>query len=158
TKETSTLQIKGLQPPALSQETASGEVAPNAEEIKLPAQKIRAGDATAIIDVALPPGYHLNPTAPQRYTITVEQGGESLKSAPMNVTKNTKGLALPIRIPIGVGAGAASVHASFTFVYCREDNTGVCRIKTLQWQVPVEVVSDASAATEIKLTSSVTAN
>jgi hypothetical protein len=47
-------------------------------------------------------------------------------------------------------AGTAELHASFTFVYCREDNTGTCRIKTLVWRGPVEVVSDAAAASEIK--------
>jgi hypothetical protein len=151
TKETRTLQIKGLQPPAANQTEASAEVTPNAEEIKLPPQKIRSGEATVVINVELPAGYHLNPTAPQRYSVSIEQGGESLKSAPINVNKSAKGLSLPIRIPIGIGAGSAIAHASFTFVYCREDNTGTCRIKTLQWQAPVEVVSDSSAPGEINL-------
>jgi len=43
------------------------------------------------------------------------------------------------------------LHASFTFVYCREDNTGTCRIKTLAWRVPVEVVNDPGAVNEINL-------
>jgi hypothetical protein len=33
-----------------------------------------------------------------------------------------------------------------TLFYCREDNTGTCRIKTLVWGVPLEVTKDASAA------------
>jgi thiol-disulfide isomerase/thioredoxin len=151
TKETRTLQIKGLQPPAANQTEASAEVTPNAEEIKLPPQKIRSGEATVVINVELPAGYHLNPTAPQRYAVSIEQGGESLKSAPVNVNKSAKGLSLPIRIPIGISAGSAVAHASFTFVYCREDNTGTCRIKTFQWQAPVDVVSDSSAPSEINL-------
>src|SRR6185436_6701625 len=109
TKETKTLVIKGLQPPATNQ-TAAADVAPNAEEIKLPAQKIRPGDNSVLINLDLPAGYHLN-------------------------------LSLPLRVPIGFGAdtgrGSYVVHASFTFVYCRDDNTGTCRIKTLQWQAPV---------------------
>src|SRR3989442_10978545 len=44
-----------------------------------------------------------------------------------------------------LSAGAAELRASFTFVYCRDDNTGTCRIKTLVWRAPVEVVADVNA-------------
>ena len=157
TKETKTLPIKGLQPPAANQVTAANaDIAPNAEEIKLPPQKLRTGDAVLLINVDLPAGYHLNPDAPQRYKVSVEQGGETLTIDPKNATRSTKALPLPIRVPFGVGtAGKAELRASFTFVYCREDNTGTCRIKTLAWRVPVEGVSDATAPTEIILTSKI---
>jgi hypothetical protein len=42
--------------------------------------------------------------------------------------------------------------------YCREDNTGTCRIKTLLWNMPVEVTSDAKATTELKLHGKLTAD
>ena len=157
TKETKTLPIKGLQPPTANQATAANtDIAPNAEEIKLAPQKLRIGDAVLSINVELPAGYHLNPDAPQRYKVSVEQGGEALSIDPKHSTRSTKGLPLPIRIPFGVGsAGAAELRASFTFVYCREDNTGTCRIRTLVWRAPVEVVSDPTAPTEINLTSKI---
>lgn len=156
TKQTGTLVIKGLHPPVLNQTAAAEEVAPNAEEIKLPAQRIRNADAAVIIDVQLPPGYHLNPSAPQRYTVTVEQGREALTGAPLNTTKYEKGLTLPVRVPIRIGTtGKADVQASLTFVYCREDNTGVCRIKTLKWHAPLEIVSDPSTPSEIKFSAKV---
>jgi thiol-disulfide isomerase/thioredoxin/DNA-binding beta-propeller fold protein YncE len=155
TKETKTLQIKGLQPPVTNQSAATNNVAPNAEEIKVPAQKIRAGESSVVINVDLPAGYHLNPSAPQRYMADVQQGGKSLPS-PLAAAPNYKKVSLPIRLPILIpSAGAAEVTVSFTFVYCREDNTGTCRIKTLQWQTPLEVVNDATAATEIRLTGKV---
>src|SRR5206468_12429743 len=100
-----------------------------------------------------------NPDAPQRYKVSVEQGGETISIDPRNSTRGTKGLPLPIRVPFGVGsAGAAVLRASFTFVYCREDNTGTCRIRTLVWRAPVEVVSDVNAPTEIRLSASVNSN
>ncbi|MFN2579288.1 MAG: thioredoxin-like domain-containing protein [Pyrinomonadaceae bacterium] len=151
TKETRTLEIKGLQPPASNQTDAALDTAPNVEEIKLLRQKLRAGDSVVVINVDLPAGYHLNPTAPQRYVISVQQGVEESKTSPANVNKTTKGLILPIRVPIALNSGLATARVSFTFVYCREDNTGTCRIKTLQWQAPVEVVSDAKTTNEINL-------
>jgi DNA-binding beta-propeller fold protein YncE len=158
TKETRTLPIKGLQPPAVNQSTDIADAAPNEEEIKLGTQKIRAGESVVLINVELPPGYHLNPAAPQYYKISVEQGGEALSIDPQNSTRNTKGLQLPIRVPFRIStAGAAELRASFTFVYCREDNTGTCRIKTLTWRAPVEVVTDPAAPAEIRLTARVKA-
>jgi thiol-disulfide isomerase/thioredoxin len=152
TKETRTLQIKGLQPPASSQAAANTEAAPNAEEIKLGPQKLRTGDATVLINIDLPPGYHLNPTAPQRYKISVEGGAQSLTIDQHDASRTAKGLELPIRIPVHAsGAGTGALRASFTFVYCRDDNTGTCRIKTLVWRAPVEVVADPNAPAEIKV-------
>src|SRR5205085_8730705 len=69
TKETRTLPIKGLQPPVVTQSAVATEAAPNTEEIKLPLQRVRAGEATLSINPELPPGYHLNPTAPQHYKV-----------------------------------------------------------------------------------------
>jgi thiol-disulfide isomerase/thioredoxin len=150
TKETKTLPIKGLQPPASNQEAASSDATPNAEEINLPPQKLRTGEAALLINVELPAGYHLNPTAPQRLKVSIENGAKSLTINDQDASRSTKGLPLPIRVPVrATMAGAAELHASFTFVYCREDNTGTCRIKTLVWRAPVEVVIDASAPVEI---------
>src|SRR5438128_3719041 len=160
TKETKTLPVKGLQPPASNQTaTANVDVTPNAEEIKLAPQRIHTGDGALSINVELPAGYHLNPTAPQRFQVSVEQGGEALTIDPQNAAGSTKGLRLPIRVPFAIrSAGAAELRASFTFVYCREDNTGTCRIKTLVWRAPVEVVADVNAPTEIRLSASVNSN
>ncbi len=157
TKETKTLPIKGLQPPASNQTATNEEVAPNAEEITLPIQKLRAGDSQAVINVELPPGYHLNPDAPQRYSISIAQGAEALKTPSVNANKTGKVLSLPLRIPLGVGVGSAVIQASFTVVYCRDDNTGTCRIKTLKWRAPVEIVSDTAVPNEIKLSGKVAA-
>jgi hypothetical protein len=155
TKETRTLVIKGLQPPAGTQSAATPEVAPNAEEIKLPPQKIRAGDNTVSINLDLPAGFHLNPSAPQRYKLAIDNGGDGLGTGSVNANKEGKGVGLPLQIKFGLGAGTGAgsytLHGSFTFVYCRDDNTGTCRIKTLQWQAPLEVVRDATTTNEIKL-------
>jgi thiol-disulfide isomerase/thioredoxin len=158
TKQTKTLLIKDLQPPAANQ-TAGPESAPNEEEIKLPVQKLRAGDVSVVINVQLPAGYHLNPNAPHRYQVSVEKGAQMLVINAQNASRSTKDLQLPLRIPAhATGPGSAEARATLTFVYCREDNTGVCRIKTVVWRVPVEIVGDVSAATELNLSVKVAAD
>ena len=158
TKETKTLSLKGLQPPQLNQ-TASAENSVNQEEIKLPAQKIRAGDGTISLNLQLPPGYHLNPSAPHRYSVSVADNSTLISIDAKTATRTLRNVQLPVQVPIhSTGQGTAQIIASFTFVYCREDNTGVCRIKTLQWRVPIEVTADAIASAEINLTAKVPAD
>jgi len=83
--------------------------------------------------------------------------------AALTKSKTEKGLSLPIRIPFGWGSGLSPgqvpfiLQASFTFVYCRDDNTGTCRIKTFNWRAPVEVVNDPTVSNEIRLNGKVTA-
>lgn len=171
TKKTSTLNIRDLQPPLLNAgpEAAAAEGGPNAEEIKLASQTLRAKARGAlIVQVELPAGYHLNPAAPQRYRVLVENGQRQigLESATelgaighdTGVSQSLKNLQLPLRIPLrSHEAGKAELRVQLTLFYCREDNTGTCRIKTLVWRVPVEVTNNPNAAAEIKVQGKVTA-
>jgi len=157
TKRATTLKISGLTPPAKNMqalETASG---PNAEEIKVPSQRLRAGtNGTLQIDVELPAGYHLNPLAPQRYKVSSD--GKSIAIDEKVASRAAKDLKLPLRIPLNAtAAGPTNLRAQITLFYCREDNTGTCRIRTLVWLVPVEVTNDANAPTELKLQGKVAA-
>ncbi|MEP6569012.1 MAG: thioredoxin-like domain-containing protein [Acidobacteriota bacterium] len=171
TKKTSTLNIRGLQPPALnaSAESTATEVGPNAEEIKVPLQSLAAnGHPTLIATVELPAGYHLNPAAPQRYQVSVENGPTHLELVNLGflgeiplglgISRSQKNLQLPLRIPFrSHEAGNAEIRMQLTLFYCREDNTGTCRIKTLVWRVPVEVTNNLGGPNEIKVQGKLTA-
>jgi thiol-disulfide isomerase/thioredoxin len=154
TKKTSTLRINDLAPPSkpAETETTANAVTPNAEEINLAPQQLRANaDGALLIDVELPAGYHLNPAAPQRYAVFVDNG-KSISIAEKNATRTAKDLQLPLRIPLRApSAGSAKMRVQLTLFYCREDNTGTCRIKTLVWQAPVDVINDPTAPNEIKV-------
>ncbi len=169
TKTTATLRLKDLQPPAVTASVPNeSDTGPNAEEIVSPAQRVRAeNDGTLIINVDLPAGYHLNPMAPQRYRLSVEEGfsqlalltpkdtGSAGKSRELKLT--SKELKLPLRIPFAAaGPGESRLRIQLTLFYCREDNTGTCRIKTLVWRAPITVINDPAAQTEIKVSGKVT--
>jgi sugar lactone lactonase YvrE len=157
TKQTATLVIKGLRPP-LAEATAPSDIsdAPNAEETRLASQRLRAGasESAIVLDVALPAGYHLNPSAPQRYKVSVESGAPFLAlagDAPANTSATARDLHLPLRIPLrALSPGTAQLRLQLTLYYCREDNTGTCQIKTLVWHAPVEVTNEVNAPHEIK--------
>ena len=151
TKQASTLRINGLTPPAKSFAPSESAAAPNAEELKVATQQLRAGNGVLEINVALPEGYHLNPMAPQRYKISVEDG-KNIQIDEKLASRSSKDLKLPLRIPVNaISAGAAKVKAQVTLFYCREDNTGTCRIKTLVWNIPIEVTAAATGPSEVKV-------
>jgi DNA-binding beta-propeller fold protein YncE len=166
TKQTTTLVIRGLEPPAPVGPDAreyfnSSDAGPNASELSAAAQRLAVGDDALVFDVALPAGYHLNPAAPNRYKVTAESGGDYLALGDLGSTDGghttavssvSKDVRLPLRLKLkGLKPGAASLRAELTLYYCREDNTGTCKIKTLVWRVPVEVAGDEFAPREIKL-------
>lgn len=163
TKLTSTLNIKGLEPPASDLKAATGDGAPNAEEIKVANQRVRANSQVSLnVNVELPAGYHLNPAAPQRFRASVESGSTQISfpsrgtpeivSRPSYFQRTSRNLKLPVSAGFEThDPGTAELLVHLTAFYCREDNTGTCRIKTLVWRVPVEVTNDASATSEVKL-------
>ena len=150
TKRVSTLKIAGLKPPIEIE--AQVVSAPNSNEIKLETQTVAANaDNSLVFNIKLPEGFHLNPNAPQRYEISVENG-RSIKIA--NPAQKFK--MLPLIVPFAVmQKGAANLKAKLTVYYCREDNTGVCLIKSLVWNVPVNIIADKKASSKIEISATV---
>jgi len=154
TKETSTLRIEGLQPPAATTiSDATDSWGPNAEEIKVAPQRLREGiDGALVINVELPAGYHLNSAAPQRYRVGFETVTGALTLDPRTSKGSAKDLRFPVRVPLrATTTGSAKLLVQLTLFYCSQDNTGTCRIKTLLFRAPVEVIDAQDAPQEIEV-------
>jgi DNA-binding beta-propeller fold protein YncE len=156
TKQTTTLVIRGLEPPAMPAPAADSDASgPNAETSKLaPQQLALSGDASLVVDVALPAGYHLNPSAPNYFMISPGENQGVLALGGSDRPTMVRGVVpqLPVRLRLRpLAPGTANMSVRLGLYYCREDNTGTCRIKTLRWDVPVEVTAAAGAAHEVKL-------
>lgn len=157
TKQTTTLALKGLRPPsamsAPDTDAASATQIARASEIVLQTQMLRADDAgTLNLDVRLPAGYHLNDLAPHRVDAGIAGGSAGITFAGGQTVfkRSAKDLTLPVQIPLATKqAGAGELRVALTLYYCREDNTGACRIATVRWRVPVEVKPNAPARGEI---------
>ncbi|HLL75861.1 MAG TPA: thioredoxin-like domain-containing protein [Pyrinomonadaceae bacterium] len=155
TGQTSTLRLAGLKPPAPAAESsaADAEALPaGGKETKLAPQRLALGASDAlVVEVALPAGYHLNENAPHSVRASVERGGLALEGGKATLARSSKDLRLPLRLPLQArAAGPAELRVRLSVYYCREDNTGTCRIQTLAWRVPVEVSADAAAPREIR--------
>ncbi len=152
TRETSTLKITGLKPPVQKESATTSDVSPNLKEINLKEQTVSANAQSSLIfNVNLPEGFHLNPNAPQKYSISFDGGKNISIENPMQRFKE-----LPLKVPFQASKeGVAKLNAKLTVYYCREDNTGVCFIKSLVWNVPIKVVKDKNAKSDVKLEASV---
>lgn len=157
TRQARTLTFPGLRAPAASvllSADAAQAAEPNAEDIAVPSQRLRASaQGELVLNVALPEGYHLNPETIHRYRVSVE-GSTGHLALPDGhaASRAARDLALPIAVPIRTaGPGQVTVQASLTIYYCRTDETGTCFIKTLRWKAPVEVVADQHAPTSVTL-------
>lgn len=149
TKEVSTLKLTGLTPPAMPEETPA--FSPNLQENRLSVQTISPNAANSLVfNINLPEGYHLNTNAPNRFEITANS--KTIKIAAPSEKFNKLPLAVPFQT---LKAGDANVNAKLTVYYCREDNTGVCKIKTLSWQIPVKIAADKKASDKIELAAKV---
>ncbi len=149
TKAVSTLKIEGLAPPVQTEIESSPS---DAKEIKLEAKDVAANsDNSLVFNIALPKDFHLNPNAPQRFEISTDDGQRIKITNPTQKFKT-----LPVVVPFStLQKGAANLKAKLTVYYCREDNTGVCLIKRLAWNVPLNVVADKKAARKIEISASV---
>ncbi len=124
----------------------------DAKEIKLETREVSANsDNSLVFNITLPKDFHLNPNAPQRFEISTGDR-QSIKIA--NPTQKFK--TLPITVPFSTTqTGAANLKAKLTVYYCREDNTGVCLIKRLAWNVPLNVVADKKAVQKVEISANV---
>lgn len=162
TGKTSTLAIRGLQPPQTKTVVAAGGTADavvadatGSQEIAVSPQRLAlaASGDTLKISVELPAGYHLNQASPQRIQVSVASGAGVLTlGSGQALTLSGRDVRLPVTVPLSApSAGVAELRAQLTAYYCREDDTGTCRVKTLVWKIPVEVSADATALREIIL-------
>ena len=152
-KVTSTLNIKGLESPrnTTALPVSEDSTGPNVEEVRIAKQRLRVGAVSLVVHVDLPTGYHLNPAAPQRYRISLESGAQLLVLDEQDAARTGRRLHLPLRVPLkAIDEGNAGLRIQMTLYYCREDNTGMCRIKTLILRAPVEITNTRDAVSVIK--------
>ncbi|REJ79261.1 MAG: hypothetical protein DWQ47_00520 [Acidobacteria bacterium] len=147
TLEVSTLMIKGLQPPKPGETT---DFAPHSNAIVIEREQFRVTKGRGIkvsIDLDLPQGFHLNPSAPNRIEVNIETDdeGSGKRFSPKD---------LPYKFELPPLEGwEKQLRIRFTAFYCRKDNTGVCYIKSFEWKVPLEV-GESSGPEELELKAS----
>jgi hypothetical protein len=107
-------------------------------------QTVQAGAASTLqLNLHFPPGYHLNPRAPFLYTVRISGPGLSIAEADRQRELIAPTLPLVIPFQTTSAMSQATLDIATTFYYCREDDTGVCVMQDVRWQVPVQVTPAA---------------
>lgn len=149
TGEVRTLRLKGLAIPTTVSGFSSMNFGPE-NVIDVPVQQVQAGQPGQLqVDLKLPDGYHLNPQAP--FTYRVETNGEGLAIADADRHVSTMAPELPLAIPFQAAPGTydTGLTIDLTFYYCREDDTGVCAIQSVRWNVPLRVADSPAVVAPV---------
>src|SRR5262249_20663584 len=113
-------------------------------------QKIVSGDALAVeVALQLPEGYKLNTLSPITYRLK-GVGSQSLVAADQlggrhEIEPPTASDTLKFQIPLASRTGKGELQLTVTYGYCREGTGGLCKMGSLSWSVPLELVRDAGA-------------
>jgi hypothetical protein len=146
TGSTSTLILKGIEafdPPA----EYRGEV------ITLDPATLDGGAASVVLDYALPDGYKVNADAPSSIVIS---SGTNLATFTTGDAADLTGTTLPVSVPTTLSEGAGTVRFDVTIIYCRTEETSLCLIDRVRYELPV-TIGPPGASSQITLTRSVEA-
>ena len=144
-------RIEGLTPPK-STRPAPAPFPTGKGGIVSKLQKI-APDKVLAIQVTLryPDGFKLNDLAPVRVRIAAEKQSLVAAEAFTRSHKATvSGNTATVQLPMTAESGMSTFHISVSYSYCRGGTSGLCRLHTARWTVPIEVVAGGAEALSLE--------
>jgi len=146
TKKGRELAIDGLTPPNPIQPETADAVG---HEVAVELQKRTVADGLEfLVDFALPPDFKLNPLLPVKYKVTVDGQTDLVSANVLNVRQEAAsedGTSIKFKLPVEKKAGTGTLLISVTYGYCREGKGGLCKVDTIKFKVPVELVADGDS-------------
>jgi thiol-disulfide isomerase/thioredoxin len=149
TKKVTLLTIAGLKPPPRT-EAKPTEVVDKKQAQKVPPQTVAAGETLDIeVELKLPEGFKLNKLFPVSYKLKAVGDQQLVAAGELNVRKRATadGTTVTVKLPLAAQTGAATLELSLSFGYCRNGVGGLCKIKTVRWQIPIKLAADAKQKT-----------
>jgi DNA-binding beta-propeller fold protein YncE len=144
TGKVATWSIEGLEQPQISQPAAAPDFA-RSPQVKIDSTVVKAADGRVQMSVALafPEGWKLNKLAPlECWLADVQEGGPVKADVSGRGAIEVDGVNLTLSVPVN-GEGKDAVRVSLIYYYCQEGGEGVCKMGSVVWNVPFEVVADA---------------
>jgi thiol-disulfide isomerase/thioredoxin len=151
TKQAKEFSISGLTSPQPIAEEAAADDDDEDDSIKeVDRQTVKPGEKVHVqVRFTLPEGYKLNEEAPVKFTLEA-LGKQSVISADALGKKTAakiKGEEVVFDVPLAAKSGEAELKLSLTYGYCRGGSSGLCKIGTSKWKIPMEIQSDAKSDT-----------
>ncbi len=145
TKAVSKLEIAGLEPPQTTTPTNDNSGTP---VTKLETQRVSVKDGlTFDITLTFPQGYKLNPMSSVIYQVSATGEQKLIAADELDVRDEaeTDGKTARFTVPVTAMTGSATLEVAVNYTYCRDGTSGLCKLGSARWQVPVEAVADAPA-------------
>jgi len=140
------LEIAGLTPPAPPRKPA---VVADVPAVELSAQRVAAGEKLSVeLTIELPDDYKLNPELAPSFRVQTAEGVQLVASEALQGKQEAEAVegqnVIRLQIPLATGATSGELKLQVTFGYCRAGTGGLCKLKTLAWQIPVELDAKAT--------------
>ncbi len=152
-----TLEIKGLEPPAVKKIEFTPSF-PDAKQVELPAVTLKPADGKVRlqVDLALPEGYKINPLAPLRYLVKADGDNGPLDRQTFGKLARVEKPSAKFDIDLpAMGDGNETVEVSLAYYYCQEGSEGLCKAGSVVWKLPL-TLSTAAAESAAQLPFAVT--
>ncbi len=148
-KKISTIEIAGLTPPAPA--AAAGKPKfPGAKQVELPkaVAKTVDGKLTLSVSLDLPEGWKMNAEAPMAYYVEADGDAGAIDRGAIGklVKPKERTAKFDITLPVKAATGSEKLKVSLTYYYCQTKESGVCKVGSVVWTVPVELKADAKDA------------
>ncbi|GAB4132071.1 MAG: hypothetical protein Kow0040_12270 [Thermogutta sp.] len=146
-----TLTIQGLAPPELEKSgdnEAWDGAAPQREQLR----RLHGGDVALEMTPQLPAGMKLNAGFPPEIRATIQHRSDANDgNATITRTFRVDSPELPLRATLTADdlRNATSIDVRCTYFYCETGGSGLCRMGTARWLLPVEIAPDG--ADKVKL-------
>lgn len=136
-KSAAPLPLAGLAAPAATRTAESPRFQIDSGMQLVAVQPLAPGaKGTLVFDARLPAGFHLNPVAPQRFSLKVIGDGLTFEKTEIG----TREFALPLRVPFQAArSGKGTVTMTATVSYCNEGKGAVCKLQSLKLRAPFEI-------------------
>ncbi|MEX2301362.1 MAG: thioredoxin-like domain-containing protein [Bryobacterales bacterium] len=108
--------------------------------IRLPEQAVRPGEASLEVELDLPPGHHLNESAPTGITL-------SYNGAPRTVAVGS----FPLRVPFHAPPDDGKLELEASIYYCREGRDAVCLYHQIKIELPLRQDPDGAATVAVRI-------
>jgi DNA-binding beta-propeller fold protein YncE len=151
-RQVATLEIRGLAPPEPPKIAAESKPSyKNAQHVTLPEAMVKPSNGAIQLAVkfTLPAGYKMNPLAPMRYLVEADGPTGPVDRTALGKLQQLDHPAaeFEVKIPVTQSMGRDTLKLSMNYYYCQASDSGLCKIGSVAWTIPLTLASDAATAT-----------
>lgn len=146
------LEIKGLTPPKAA---ASARLPELTDALELPAQKLAVSPSLKFsVQLEIPEGNKRNDLFPVTWSLFSEDSQTLIPGTALGVREEatvSQGNLAEFTIPMTGQPGESTLILQMSYGYCSTDGTGLCRLATGLWKIPVVLNTDGGES-QIQIT------